>query len=158
MIGQGLWCIFIDYNHQSIVFVIYINPLSHLHIVYYSLGGNELPNQPYQLNWSWISLDREYYEVNETTKYLEIKLKRRGYLGETSFVGKTMKDEHLSIGMRKLYLEIVRIKAMLCCSFIGSQLTLILSFLYYYLYLGVMSFTMSHLGHFISWWKSDTFL
>lgn len=50
-------------------------------------GGNELPNQQYRLNWAFISLEREFYQVNETERYLEIKLLRRGYLGETSFVG-----------------------------------------------------------------------
>lgn len=51
-------------------------------------GGNELPDQEYRLNWAFISLEKEFYLVNETERYLEIKLLRRGYLGETSFVGK----------------------------------------------------------------------
>ncbi|XP_076321017.1 FRAS1-related extracellular matrix protein 2-like [Tachypleus tridentatus] len=50
-------------------------------------GANELPDQEFRLNWAWISLEYDTYEVNETTKYLKVKLFRRGYLGETSFIG-----------------------------------------------------------------------
>ncbi|KAH6937301.1 hypothetical protein HPB50_026496 [Hyalomma asiaticum] len=50
-------------------------------------GKNELRGQKFDLRWSWISLAHDRYIVNETDSHLVVTVRRRGYLGETAFVG-----------------------------------------------------------------------
>ncbi|XP_071950665.1 extracellular matrix protein 3-like [Antedon mediterranea] len=77
-------------NNQFIQYIMNKGTNASSDIFFFSVtdaGGNTLSNQPFRLNWAWISLESEYYKVNETEGQLIVKLKRRGYLGETSFVG-----------------------------------------------------------------------
>uniref|UniRef100_A0AAV2J6M4 Calx-beta domain-containing protein n=1 Tax=Knipowitschia caucasica TaxID=637954 RepID=A0AAV2J6M4_KNICA len=62
-------------------------------------GGNRLQQQQFRLHWAWVSLEQPRYTVQEEHKFLEVVLRRRGYLGETSFVsigtrdGTALKDQ-----------------------------------------------------------------
>lgn len=60
----------------------------HFYVIVFA-GGNKLKGQQFRLDWAWISLEKEYYVVDEEDEFLEVVLRRRGYLGETSFIGQS---------------------------------------------------------------------
>ncbi|KAK8732983.1 hypothetical protein OTU49_006692, partial [Cherax quadricarinatus] len=49
-------------------------------------GENRMSTQVFRLEWSWVSLAKAEFEVNETTSDLHVTLRRRGFLGHTAFV------------------------------------------------------------------------
>ncbi|KAM9295746.1 LOW QUALITY PROTEIN: FRAS1-related extracellular matrix protein 3 [Morus bassanus] len=53
-------------------------------------GGNALKSQPF-LNWAWISLEKNYV-VDENSKFLEVSIRCREYLRETTFISIGTKD------------------------------------------------------------------
>ncbi|XP_053399449.1 FRAS1-related extracellular matrix protein 2-like isoform X2 [Mercenaria mercenaria] len=61
-------------------------------------GGNSLENQPFHLNWGWISFKHSRLTVNETQEVLQVTLRRRGFLAETSFVTINVTERTASIG------------------------------------------------------------
>ncbi|XP_008295897.1 FRAS1-related extracellular matrix protein 2-like isoform X2 [Stegastes partitus] len=79
-----------DINEQNICYVLRNEENATSDLFHFSVednGGNKLKGQQFRLDWAWISLEKEYYVVDEEDKFLDVVLRRRGYLGETSFIG-----------------------------------------------------------------------
>nr|XP_045613099.1 FRAS1-related extracellular matrix protein 2-like [Procambarus clarkii] len=60
-------------------------------------GGNRLELQEFRLEWSWVSLASAAYHVHETSSHLLVTLRRRGYLGHTSFITMELGNETASV-------------------------------------------------------------
>uniref|UniRef100_A0A8B9H3L6 FRAS1 related extracellular matrix 2a n=1 Tax=Astyanax mexicanus TaxID=7994 RepID=A0A8B9H3L6_ASTMX len=73
--GKISFFIFLAYVNMSTICVLYAGKC------------NKLKGQQFHLDWAWISLQNQSYVVDEQAGQLEVVLRRRGYLGETSFVG-----------------------------------------------------------------------
>ncbi|XP_077361848.1 FRAS1-related extracellular matrix protein 2-like [Festucalex cinctus] len=60
-------------------------------------AGNKLTGQWLGVDWCWISLEKDFYVVDEGDgdgdAFVEVVLKRRGYLGQTSFIGIGTQDD-----------------------------------------------------------------
>ncbi|XP_052795215.1 extracellular matrix protein 3-like isoform X1 [Mya arenaria] len=60
--------------------------------------GHSLENQPFHLQWAWLSFKTDSYHGNETDGYINVTLQRRGYLGETSLVTVEVREKTASLG------------------------------------------------------------
>ncbi|XP_072514172.1 FRAS1-related extracellular matrix protein 2a [Salminus brasiliensis] len=79
-----------DIDNLKICYVLKYKENATSDILHFSVedsGGNKLKGQQFHLDWAWISLQKQSYVVDELAGQLEVVLRRRGYLGETSFVG-----------------------------------------------------------------------
>ncbi|XP_060050888.1 FRAS1-related extracellular matrix protein 2 isoform X2 [Erinaceus europaeus] len=84
-----------DIDDMNICYVLREGANATSDIFYFTVedgGGNKLTKQHFRLNWAWISFEKEYYLINEDSKFLDVVLKRRGYLGETSFISIGTRD------------------------------------------------------------------
>ncbi|XP_071125097.1 extracellular matrix protein 3-like [Mytilus edulis] len=84
-----------DINKRAVEYILNPNEDSTSDIFFFKIkdqGGNHLSNQPFTIQWCWVSFKQSDYQVSENNKYLEIQVQRRGYLGETIYVGITAEN------------------------------------------------------------------
>ncbi|XP_030630785.1 FRAS1-related extracellular matrix protein 2 [Chanos chanos] len=84
-----------DIDDMKICYILFDGVNASSDVFYFTVedrGGNQLQPQSFWLKWAWVSLERQFYQVQEEVHTLEVTLQRRGYLGETSFVSISTKD------------------------------------------------------------------
>ena len=55
-------------------------------------GDNTLYGQQFYFNWAWVTFSKLVYNASESEGYLTVTLRRRGFLGETSFVSLALQN------------------------------------------------------------------
>ncbi|XP_064877235.1 FRAS1-related extracellular matrix protein 2-like [Oncorhynchus nerka] len=84
-----------DIDQRRICYILPAGVKSTSDVFYFTVqynGGNRVTQQPFRVQWAWVSMDTRLYMVQESSQFLEVTLRRRGHLGETSFVTVSVHD------------------------------------------------------------------
>ncbi|XP_064795225.1 FRAS1-related extracellular matrix protein 2-like [Oncorhynchus masou masou] len=84
-----------DIDQRRICYILPAGVKSTSDVFYFTVqynGGNRVTQQPFRVQWAWVSMETRLYTVQESSQFLEVTLRRRGHLGETSFVTVSVHD------------------------------------------------------------------